>query len=84
MAALEGTEAGMVASSGMAAISTALMTFLHSGDHFLVQRELYGGTYDLIKKDLPNLGIEHTEIDSREPSGWEDLLRPQTKARALA
>ena len=84
MAALEGTEAGMVASSGMAAISTALMTFLHAGDHFLVQRELYGGTYDLIKKDLPNLGIEHTEIDSREPSDWEDLLRPQTKARALA
>ena len=70
----------MVAASGMAAITVALMSFLGSGDHFLVQRELYGGTYDLIKKQFPRFGIGHTEIDSRDPSGWEQLLTPETKA----
>ncbi|MFC1489537.1 PLP-dependent transferase, partial [Thermodesulfobacteriota bacterium] len=44
LAALENAEAAIVTSSGMAAISTALLALLSSGDHFLAQECLYGGT----------------------------------------
>ena len=83
IAMLEGAEAAMVSASGMASISAALLTFLHSGDHFLVQNELYGGTSDFIKKNLPDMGIKHTDISSRDPSSWEALLTPQTKVRNI-
>ena len=80
MSQLEGTEAAMVAASGMAAITTSLLAFLKSGDHVLVQRELYGGTYSFVKHNLLDLGIQHTEIDVRDPSSWDALVTAQTKA----
>src|SRR5689334_23108165 len=63
LAALENAEAGLVAASGMAAISTTLLTMLKPGDHLLVQDCLYGGTFDLITRDLVELGVRHTFID---------------------
>src|ERR1700680_4313452 len=48
LAALENAEAALVAASGMAAISTALLAVLEAGDHFLAQDCLYGGTHDLL------------------------------------
>jgi cystathionine beta-lyase/cystathionine gamma-synthase len=48
LAALENAEAGLVASSGMAAITTALLSFLSAGDHLLAQNCLYGGTHDFV------------------------------------
>jgi len=80
LAALEDGEAALVAGSGMAAISASLLSVLSSGDHLLVQDCLYGGTHDLISKDLTRLGISHTTIDVDEPGGWERHLRPDTKA----
>ena len=80
LAALENAEAAIVTASGMAAISTALLTVLSNCDHLLVQNCLYGGTHDLITKDFPDLGVEHTFIDANDPSGWEAQLRPNTKA----
>jgi len=79
LAAIEGGEAAIVASSGMAAISTALLSLLGAGDHLLVQGDLYGGTHDLVTKDLPRLGIEHTLIDAGDPASWEAALRPSTR-----
>ena len=79
LAALEGAEAALVTASGMAAISTSLLTFLKSGDHFLAHESLYGGTHDLINKDFPDLGIECDFIDGCDPNGWEEKLRPETK-----
>src|SRR5436190_20944605 len=52
LAALENAEAALVTASGMAAISTALLTILSAGDHLLVQDCLYGGTHDFVAKDL--------------------------------
>ena len=49
-AALEGTEAAVVTSSGMAAITTTLLTFLAPGDHLMTADALYGGTYDFTKQ----------------------------------
>ena len=79
LAALEGSEAALVTASGMAAISTSLLTFLKSGDHFLAHESLYGGTHDLINKDFPDLGVECDFIDGCDPNGWEEKLRPETK-----
>ena len=80
LAAIEGAEAAMVASSGMAAISTTLLSLLAKGDHFLLQECLYGGTHDFVTKDLPALGIEYDFIDASDPSSWESKLRKNTKA----
>src|ERR1700740_1479217 len=52
---LEGSEAARVTASGMAAISTTLLTVLSAGDHLLAQNCLYGGTQDLITHDFPKL-----------------------------
>ena len=51
LAVLEGAEAALVTSSGMAAISTTLFTVLSAGDHILAQSVLYGGTHDLLTLD---------------------------------
>lgn len=79
LAALEGGENALVTSSGMAAISAALFTFLKSGDHFLAHESLYGGTHDIINKDFPDLGISCDFIDGCDSSGWHEKLRPETK-----
>ena len=47
IAALEKSEAGMIFSSGMAAVSHCLLAFLHKGDHVVLPQTLYGGTYNL-------------------------------------
>jgi cystathionine beta-lyase/cystathionine gamma-synthase len=80
LASLENAEAALVTASGMAAISTALLTVLSSGDHFLAQGCLYGGTHDLITKDLPAFGISFDFIDGDDPDSWKLKLRPNTKA----
>ncbi len=80
LAALENGEAAVVSGSGMAAISTTLLALLSSGDHFLAQDCLYGGTHDLITKDLPAYGITSDFICGKDPEAWEKRLRPDTKA----
>ena len=79
LAALENAEAALVTASGMAAISTALLTLLASGDHLLAQNCLYGGTHDLVTKDLGAYGITHDFFDASQPETWESKLRPTTK-----
>jgi cystathionine beta-lyase/cystathionine gamma-synthase len=80
LAALENAEAALVTSSGMAAISTALLTVLSSGDHLLAQDCLYGGTHDFITKDFKTFGIAYDFIDGDDPDSWKKKLRPNTKA----
>jgi len=80
LAALENAEAAVVTASGMAAISTTLLTVLSSGDHLLAQDCLYGGTHDFITKDLPPLGISFDFINGDDPDSWKHKLRPNTKA----
>ncbi len=80
IAALEETEAALVLASGMAAISGTLLALLSAGDHVLVQDTLYGGTATFVTRDLPRFGIEHTVIDPQDPSSWERLVTPATRA----
>jgi cystathionine beta-lyase/cystathionine gamma-synthase len=78
LAALEGAEAAVAASSGMAAVTTILHTLLGAGDHILVNEVLYGGTYDFITAHAERLGWEYTMIDQQDPSTW--AVRENTKA----
>jgi cystathionine beta-lyase/cystathionine gamma-synthase len=80
LAALENAEAALVTASGMAAISTTLLSILSSGDHLLAQECLYGGTHDFITKDLETFGISYDFIDGDDPDSWKHKLNPNTKA----
>src|SRR4029077_8046398 len=80
LADLEGSEAALVTASGMAAISTTLLTVLSAGDHLLAQNCLYGGTHDFVTRDLEEFGISYTFIDGNDPEDWEKKVRPNTKA----
>lgn len=79
LAAIEGTQAALVTGSGMAAIFTTLLTLLRPGDHVIAQRCLYGGTHDLLRCELTELGIEHTFVDAADPGSWAAAVRPSTK-----
>ncbi len=57
MSALECAEAGLVTSSGMAAISAILFGLLDSSDHVVLTEGLYGGTHALIVNELHRFGI---------------------------
>ena len=78
--ALENAEAALVTSSGMAAISTALLTVLSAGDHLLIQDSLYGGTHDFVTKDLGSFGITFDFVNADRPDSWDQQLRPKTRA----
>ena len=80
LAALENAEAALVTASGMAAISTTLLSILTAGDHLLIQDCLYGGTHDFVTKDLPDFGISADFIDGGDAKSWESKLRPKTRA----
>lgn len=79
LAALEGAEAALVTASGMAAISTTLLTLVNQGEHMLAQNSLYGGTDALLHSDLSRTGVEFNFIDAHRPDSWEAGLRKNTK-----
>jgi cystathionine beta-lyase/cystathionine gamma-synthase len=79
LAALEGAEDAEVFSSGMAAISTTLMTLLSKGDHIVATPDCYGGTYGLLTEILPRLGIEVTMADVRDPESYQRAVQDNTK-----
>src|SRR5262245_135363 len=79
LAALEGTEQALVAGSGMAAISSTLLSLVAAGDHVLAHDGLYGGTFDLLTKDLPRLGVTCTFVDAGRPETWAAQVTPRTR-----
>jgi methionine-gamma-lyase len=79
LALLEGAEAGLTFASGLAAINALALYHCSAGDHFLVQKELYGGTYELFTKHFPRLGIEMTYLTEMTADAIRDNLRDNTK-----
>src|SRR5262245_49034573 len=79
-AALENAEAALVTASGMAAISTALLTVLSAGDRLLAQKCLYGGTHGFLTQECALLGIAVDWIDADDPDSWQEKLTTTTKA----
>jgi cystathionine beta-lyase/cystathionine gamma-synthase len=80
LAAIESGEAALATASGMAAISTTLLTVLEPGDHLLALDCLYGGTHDFLTTELVKLGMHTDFIDGDDPASWERVIRPRTRA----
>ncbi|WP_299680413.1 aminotransferase class I/II-fold pyridoxal phosphate-dependent enzyme [uncultured Dokdonia sp.] len=79
IAALEGTEAAMIFGSGMAAVSTTLLAFLRHGDHIVLQKTLYGGTYNLVVEEFEKYGIDYTFTDGLDKHAFAKAITPKTK-----
>src|SRR6185369_17220752 len=79
IAALENAEDGLLFSSGMAAIMTALFAMVKQGDHILFQDDLYGGTHHAALNELKRYGINHTMTDVMDVQAFEKAIRPDTK-----
>ena len=80
IAALERTEDAMIFGSGMAAISTSLLAFLNSGDHIILQNDIYGGTRNLVEAQFSRYGIEYSFTEGLEVECFEKKIRKNTKA----
>ena len=79
IAALEKTENALIFGSGMAAISTTLLAFLHKGDHIILQQTLYGGTYNFVVEEFDKFGIEYSFTDSLAIEDFENKIQKNTK-----
>lgn len=79
LAALEGGIAAVVTASGTAALSTALLVLLKSGDHIVASNSLYGGTYNLLNVTLPRLGITTTFVDPSSPENFTKAAQENTR-----
>ena len=79
IARLEGGEAALVTASGMAAISSALLSVLKAGDEVIATQALYGGSYRLMRDIFPRMGIVVRHVDT-DLAGIERLVNPRTKA----
>ena len=79
LAALENAESAIVFSSGMAAITSTVLTLMDKGGHVVASNELYGGTYNLFNQELPSLGMSASLVDPRDPVAIEAAIRPETQ-----
>jgi methionine-gamma-lyase len=79
-AALECGEDALATSSGMAAISTAILTLVGQADEIVSSNMLYGGTYTILKHGLAKLGVKTQFVDTRRIEEAEKFVTPRTKA----
>ena len=79
IARLEQGDTGMVFSSGMAAISTVLLSFLRAGDHAIFQNDLYGGTHNAVSTLLRQMGIEYSWVTIDNPDQITPFIKENTK-----
>ena len=79
IAALEHSEAALIFGSGMAAVSTAMLAFLSAGDHVVLQKTLYGGTYNFVVEELERFGIAYTFTKGLAPNDFKAAVQDNTK-----
>lgn len=79
LAAMEGTEAAIGASTGMGAILMMCMGLLKAGDHVLCSRSMFGSTIALIGREFGKFGVETTFVSQTDVAEWKAALRPTTK-----
>ncbi|MGA2985315.1 MAG: O-acetylhomoserine aminocarboxypropyltransferase/cysteine synthase [Terriglobia bacterium] len=79
VAALEGGVAALVAASGQAAQTLAILNIASSGDQIVSSASLYGGTYNLFHYTLPKLGIETAFVDPSDPENFKRAITPKTR-----
>ena len=79
LAALEEAAACTATASGMAALSSALLTICSSGDHIVASAQLYGANVNLLKYTLPRFGIETSFVSATDPDAIRAAIQPNTK-----
>ena len=79
VAALEGGVAALVASSGQAAETMAILNIAGAGDQIVSSASLYGGTYNLFHYTLPKLGITTAFVDPGNPDNFKRAITPKTR-----
>ncbi|MFN8254242.1 MAG: aminotransferase class I/II-fold pyridoxal phosphate-dependent enzyme [Bacteroidales bacterium] len=79
IAAMEGTPAGWVTASGMAAITNAILQLCNAGDHLVSSVTTYGGTFAFLKNYLPKFNISVTFVDPTNLGEIEKAIKPNTK-----
>jgi methionine-gamma-lyase len=79
IADLENGEAALVTASGSAAISSALLSILQAGDELIATRQLYGGSYRLMRDILPRMGIRVHHVEANL-EGVDQLVNAKTRA----
>lgn len=79
LAALEGTQAAIGASSGMGAILLMGMGLLKAGDHVICSRSMFGSTLNLFGKEFAKFGVETSFVSQTDVTEWRSAVRPSTK-----
>lgn len=79
MAALENGEDALVFSTGMAAIMTSLLAMVKTGDHVVLQQDLYGGTHHAVVNEFNRFGILYTLVDASDPKNFEKAITRHTR-----
>ncbi|MBR0573137.1 MULTISPECIES: trans-sulfuration enzyme family protein [Pasteurellaceae] len=79
IASLEQGKYAVAFASGVAAISAVLLMF-SKGDHIVMCKDVYGGTFQLVNEALPRFGIEVSFVDETNLAEWENAIKPNTKA----
>jgi O-succinylhomoserine sulfhydrylase len=79
MAAFEGAEAARATATGMAAVTTALMGLVRSGDHVVAAKALFGSCRWVIEEWLPRFGVTSTLVDGKDLNAWKKAAQKNTK-----
>jgi O-succinylhomoserine sulfhydrylase len=79
MLELEGAEACRSTATGMAAVTTAILAPLRSGDHVVAAKALFGSCRYVVEDLLPRYGIQSTLVDGLDLDQWQRAMRPNTK-----
>jgi O-succinylhomoserine sulfhydrylase len=79
LAALEGSEAALATSTGMAAIMLMLFSLLKSGDHVVYSQSMFGSTLKLIGSEFARFGVESTVVPQSDVAAWKAAIRSNTK-----
>lgn len=79
IAMLEKCESALIFGSGMAAVSTAMLAFLHKGDHVVLPQTLYGGTYNFVVEEFHKFGIEYAFAEGFSEADFSEKIQKNTK-----
>jgi O-succinylhomoserine sulfhydrylase len=79
LAALEGAEACVGTSSGMAAILLLGLAMLKAGDHVVCSRSVFGSTIALLGREFGKFGVETSFVSQTDPAEWARAVRPNTR-----
>ena len=83
IASLENGEKALIFTSGMAAISTSIMANVKTGDHIVVQNDIYGGTRNFVLTEFDKFGIEYSFTDGLDPSSFSDQIKDNIEKNLL-